>query len=164
MVVSTSCLKGDSVNKLLLLLPLLMLIGCTPKGESFPSEVPETIDEKTEEVSMVLKIDNNQLDITWENNDSVKALNELAKPELIVTAHQYGDFEQVGSLGHTIVSNDINIKTVPGDVVLYSSNQIVIFFGSNTWSYTKLGHINLSKTELENILKKDNVTITLIGG
>ena len=44
---------------------------------------------------------------------------------------------------------------------LYQSNQIVLFYGSNTWSYTKLGHINLSKSELTELLGEEDVTITL---
>ena len=45
--------------------------------------------------------------------------------------------------------------------MLYQSNKIVIFYGSNTWSYTKLGHINLSQSELTNILGISDVTIEL---
>lgn len=60
----------------------------------------------------------------------------------------YGGFEQVGSLGKAITSSDTSITTSSGDICLYQSNQIVIFYGSNTWSYTKLGHISLSKSEL----------------
>ncbi|MBR3617970.1 MAG: hypothetical protein IKN46_04770, partial [Acholeplasmatales bacterium] len=56
---------------------------------------------------------------------------------------------------------DTNIKTSPGDDMLYSSNQIVIFYGSNTWDYTKLGHINLSKEELINLLDKDNIILEI---
>ena len=55
--------------------------------------------------------------------------------------HKYSTFEQVGPLGHTITSHDVEMTTSPGDIVLYSSNQIVVFFGTNTWGYTKLGHI-----------------------
>ena len=73
----------------------------------------------------------------------------------------YGDFEQVGSLEKTIISDDERITTSPGDIVLYSSNQIVIFYGSNTWSYTKLGHINLSKSELTNLLGDEDIVITM---
>ncbi|MBQ9519929.1 MAG: hypothetical protein IJR67_00430, partial [Acholeplasmatales bacterium] len=58
-------------------------------------------------------------------------------------------------------SNDKQITTNPGDIVLYSSNQIVIFFGSNTWSYTKLGHLNLNQDELNNILDKSNVILRI---
>lgn len=73
----------------------------------------------------------------------------------------YGDFEQVGSLEKTIISDDERITTSPGDIVLYSSNQIVIFYGSNTWSYTKLGHISLSESELTDLLGDEDVVITL---
>ena len=50
----------------------------------------------------------------------------------------------------------------PGDIVLYSGNQLVVFFGSNSWSYTKLGHINdLSADELTVLLDKDQTVIEL---
>ena len=66
--------------------------------------------------------------------------------------HKYSTFEQVGSLRNSIKSSDSNITTTPGDIVLYSSNQIVLFYGSNTWDYTKFGHINLTKNELVDLL------------
>jgi hypothetical protein len=75
--------------------------------------------------------------------------------------NMYGDFEQVGSLGKTITSNDESLTTSAGDICLYQSNQIVIFYGSNTWSYTKLGHINLSNSELTELLGEEDVTIYL---
>ena len=110
---------------------------------------------------MVMKIDTISVDITWENNNSVKDLFNFAKKGLTINMDQYGGFEQVGSIGKNIVSNNKQITTNPGDVVLYNSNQIVIFFGTNTWSYTKLGHINLNQTELNNLLNKSNVVLYL---
>ena len=108
-----------------------------------------------------LKIENTIVDVNWLDNDSVKALKELAKDGLTVNMSMYGGFEQVGSIGKTITSSDTCITTSPGDIVLYSSNQIVIFYGSNTWSYTKLGHISLTKSELTDLLGDEDVTITL---
>ena len=108
---------------------------------------------------MKLSIDNQELNVTWENNASVEAINNLCP--LSINMHQYGGFEQVGSIGQSIVSNDKKITTAPGDIVLYSSNQIVIFFGNNTWEYTKLGHISLSESELNSLLNKENVTLTI---
>ena len=58
-------------------------------------------------------------------------------------------------------SSDTRITTIPEDIVLYSSNQIVLFYDSNTWSYTKLGHIILSKSELTDLLGDEDVVITL---
>ena len=117
-------------------------------------------DEKAN-MKLILKIDNTEVDVIWADNDSVKALKELAKDGLTINMSKYGGFEQVGSIGSTLPSSDIRITTNPGDIVLYSSNQIVIFYDSNTWSYTKLGHINLSKGELNDLLGDEDVVITL---
>lgn len=74
---------------------------------------------------------------------------------------EYGGFERTGILGSTITSNDSRIYVVTGDIVLYNSNQISIFYNSSSWSYTKLGHINLYNSELKELLDKDNAIITL---
>ena len=111
--------------------------------------------------TLSLKIGNTIVDVDWLENDSVDALKELAKDGLTIKMNMYGGFEQVGSIGTSIVSSDTRITTNPGDIVLYSSNQIVIFYGSNTWAYTKLGHINLSKSEITNLLGNSDVTITI---
>ena len=108
-----------------------------------------------------LKIDNKIVDVTWLDNDSVNALKELAKEGLSIDLEMYGGNEQFGSLGIVINSNDINQTAIAGDIMLYQSDKIVLFYGSNSWSYTKLGHINLSSTELTNLLGNKNVTISL---
>lgn len=95
------------------------------------------------------------------DNESVKELKNLAKDGLTIELHQYGGFGQVGSLGSSIKSNDTNITTNIGDICLYQSNQIVLFYGANTYNYTKLGHINLTKTELIELLGDEDVVITL---
>ena len=71
-----------------------------------------------------------------------------------------GSGDYIG-LNSTLPSSDTRITTSPGNMVLYSSNQIVLFYDSNTWSYTKLGHINLSKSELTDLLGDEDVVITL---
>ena len=71
------------------------------------------------------------------------------------------EWMRAGTIGSTLPSADTRITTNPGDIVLYSSNQIVLFYDSNTWSYTKLGHINLSKSELTDLLGDEDVVITL---
>ena len=111
--------------------------------------------------TLSLKIGNTEVDVNWLDNDSVTALKKLAKDGITIEMHMYDCFEQVGSLGTSITSADTRITTLPGDIVLYSSNQIVIFYGSNTWAYTKLGHINLSKSELTELLGDEDVTITI---
>lgn len=79
-----------------------------------------------------------------------------------VFASRYGGFEQVGSLSQSFSRNDVQTTTQPGDIVLYSGNQLVIFFGSNSWSYTKLGHIKgLPADELAVLLDKEQTVIEL---
>ena len=73
----------------------------------------------------------------------------------------YGGFEQVGPIDQTIVSNDHQMTTEAGDIVLYSGNQIVVFYGSNAWAYTRLGHVDLSQTELEELLGNSDVVLTI---
>jgi len=145
------------------------LLGCSNNNNNLSdldktneTENPKNTGEMdSEEGIFVMKIDNIVVNITWEKNDSINELMEYAKKGITITMHQYGGFEQVGSIGKTITSNDSQITTNPGDVVLYSSNQIVIFFGTNSWSYTKLGHINMNQSELNSLLNKSNVTLKL---
>ena len=80
---------------------------------------------------------------------------------LTVKMSMYGGFEQVGPVGRSIVSNDEQITTEAGDIVLYARDRIVIFYGSNSWSYTRLGHIELSKDEMTGLLSGSDVTVTL---
>ena len=132
-----------------------------PSDNTSPSDEPKE-DESYLSKTLVLTLDSSDVDVYWMDNDSVKELKKLAKDGLTIELHQYGGFEQVGSLGSTIKSNDSSITTNAGDICLYQSNQIVFFYGSNTLSYTKLGHINLTKTELVELLgEEDTVTITL---
>lgn len=153
-VVLTSCGKSNSTH--------------TPTTDepsttiTIPSDDNQTTKEdETETMKLTLKIDDMEVDVIWSNNDSVRALKNLAKDGLTINMSKYGGFEQVGSIGSTLPSSDTRITTNPGDIVLYSSNQIVIFYDSNTWSYTKLGHINLSKSELTDLLGDEDVVITL---
>lgn len=74
---------------------------------------------------------------------------------------KYDGFEQAGSTGSTLPSADTRKTISPGDIVLYSLNQIVLFYDSNTCYYTKLGQINLSKSELTDLLGDEDVVITL---
>ena len=97
--------------------------------------------------------------VTWENNESVDELKSILPVSIQMS--MYGGFEQVGSLGSSITRNDVKITTDPGDIVLYSGNQLVVFYGSNSWSYTRLGHMDMTKEELTELLGNGDVNITL---
>ena len=117
--------------------------------------------EIVKDANMIMTIGDTKVDVSWEDNDSVRELKELAEKNLLIQMSMYGGFEQVGSIGQSVTRNDKQTTTEPGDIVLYSGNQLVVFYGSNSWSYTRLGKINLSDEELENLLGNGDVTITL---
>ena len=106
-----------------------------------------------------LSIDGTQVPVTWEENASVDELKTLLP--LTVKMSMYGGFEQVGPVGRSIVSNDEQITTEAGDIVLYAGDRIVIFYGSNSWTYTKLGHIDQAQEEMEKLLGQEDVEIQL---
>lgn len=82
----------------------------------------------------------------------------LEKGSVTVQMHGYGGFEQVGSLPKSLPRNDTQISTEPGDIMLYQGNQVVIFYGTNSWAYTRLGKITgVSQDELRKILGAGNV-------
>ena len=112
-----------------------------------------------------LLIDDVEVNVEWEDNDSVKAIKEIAKNGgLTITTHHYGGFEQVGEIGQSIVSSNVQMTTEPGDIVLYADSNIVVFYGSNSWSYTKLGKIkDKSLSELKQLLDKNYVVIKISG-
>ena len=125
------------------------------------SEENNTAEEEDNEMedTMRLLIGETEVPVTWEENASVEALKKLCPATIQMS--MYGGFEQVGSIGKSIVRNDKQTKTNYGDIVLYSGDQIVIFYGSNSWSYTRLGHIDLTQQEMQNLLGGGDVSITL---
>lgn len=112
---------------------------------------------------MLMKINETEVEVNWEENGSVSALEELVgQGDLIIPMSMYGGFEQVGPLGTRLPDSDVNTVTSAGDIVLYSGRQIVIFYGSNTWAYTRLGHItDKTPEEMKELLGNGDVTVTL---
>lgn len=112
---------------------------------------------------ILMKIGDEAVAVEWEDNESVSALAELLREHpLSIQMSMYGDFEQVGSFGTSLPREDEQTTTQAGDIVLYSGNQIVVFYGSNSWAYTRLGKItDKSAEELEELLGSGDVTITL---
>ena len=125
------------------------------KGDIVTDE-PEASEESE---NMKLYINDEEIPVTWESNTSVEELKSLLP--LTIQMTMYGGFEQVGSIGSSITRNDKQTTTGYGDIVLYSGNQIVVFYGSNTWAYTRLGHIDMTQEELTDLLGNGDVEITL---
>ena len=120
------------------------------------NKMPETIK---------ITVSGKTLPVKIEDNEATKALVvALREASITYEAHDYGGFEKVGALGRSLPASDTQITTQAGDVILYSGNQIVLFYGSNTWSYTRLGKIQYeSLDELKSFLKAGdgNISVTL---
>lgn len=159
---------------------LLAMSGCagganeTPAPQPAPrqevvsaqEQVDDEVTDEGETSAMKMSIDGTEVTVEWEDNQAVVDLKALvADAPLSVDLSMYGGFEQVGSLGTTLTANDVQTTTTAGDIVLYSGNQIVVFYGSNSWAYTKLGHITSQTADgMASLLSGDDVSITIASG
>ena len=133
--------------------------------EKAPADGQAEIEETAgEELTMLkMKIGDTAVAVDWEENEAVEALKELCRAEpLTIELSMYGGFEQVGPIGARLPSSDVQTTTRAGDIVLYSSNQMVVFYGSNAWAYTRLGHISdRSAEDMAARLGHGDVSVTL---
>ena len=134
-------------------------------SESFANENKVTQEDTKEdtEAMMQMRIGDTLVAVEWEDNESVRALKNLCSDTpLTIQMSMYGGFEQVGSIGTSLPRNDVQTTTGAGDIVLYSGNQIVVFYGSNSWAYTRLGHItDQDAAGMSKLLGNGDVTITI---
>ena len=100
---------------------------------------------------------------TLVDNSSTQALKEqLAKGDITVEMEDYANMEKVGSLGIRLPRNDKQTTTGPGDIILYQGHNLVIYYDTNSWSFTRLGKINnASQADLKAALGRGDVTVTL---
>lgn len=97
-----------------------------------------------------------------DNTATAALMSHLQNAPVSYTSSSYGNFETVGSPGFSLPTSNQNITTQAGDIMLYQGNQICIFYGTNSWSYTRLGHINdATADELRSLLGNGNISITL---
>ena len=114
-------------------------------------------------MTLRMTIGTTPVSVSWEDNDAAEALKELCRNgSLTISMSMYGGFEQVGSIGASLPQNDVQTTTSAGDIVLYAGDQLVVFYGSNTWAYTRLGHItDKTQQELTQLLSNGNVSIMI---
>ena len=136
----------------------------TEEASDVTEENTETNNEK-ESIEMKMTINDIAVEVSWENNDSTRALAEKVKEgPLTIHAEPYGGFEQVGAIGTKLPSSDTDITTEAGDIMLYTSDHMVIFYGSNSWAYTRLGRItDKSESELRELLGGSGADVTITG-
>ena len=140
-------MRHPFANHLLLAVMSLLTASCASEDvqaqtTSSDMKINITIEGKTMPVNLV-------------DNEATRTLvAALQESPITYEADDYGGFEKVGGLGRSLPTNNQQITTEAGDVILYSGNQIVLFYGSNSWSYTRLGRIEYSSIdELKSFLK-----------
>lgn len=157
-----------------LLLAVLGLSACgaveSPTGSTPPpsqsvvtqpeSSQPQDNSSSQEEPMLKITVGDQELLATFAENSSAEEFQELlSQGPVTISMEDYGGFEKVGPLGATLTRNDTRITTQPGDVILYQGNQITIYYGTNTWNFTRLAKINDS-TNLKAKLGAGTVQVT----
>ena len=135
-------------------------------SEKSVSDWISTLDlpKQTTDTRISIAVNNHTLMATLADNSSAKAFAELLNDgPWTLDLHDYGNFEKTGSLPQTLPRNDEPIDTDFGDLILYQGNQFVLYYDKNSWTFTRLGHLDSSvtKEELKSILGEENVTVTI---
>lgn len=150
----------DIVRKYLLTLMAMFFVCCSSEG-GMQAETLQTGSNMT----MYITIAGQTQSVSLTNNAATQELvTRLQEGALTVTLNSSGGFEIWGPLGFSLPTSNQQMTAQPGDVVLYNGSNICLFYGSNSWSYTRLGKIDgLSESELRTFLKagESNISITL---
>lgn len=116
--------------------------------------------EESETMQMNVQVGDATFSAALEENTATEAFVAMMKnAPVTIRMSDYSGFEKVGALGTSLPASNSQTTTQPGDIVLYNGNQIVIFYGSNSWSYTRLGKID-DLTGWEQALGTGDVTVT----
>ena len=121
------------------------------------------VTEPDDESEQLLKIEvnGNTFYADFEDNSSAKALKEkLQAGSLTLDMEDYGGFEKVGDLPFSLPTNDGNITTSAGDVILYQGNKLTIYYDTNTWNFTKVAKIRDADSSLKSKLGEGTVKAT----
>lgn len=136
--------------------------GCEKETAQSTEPSTETEGQEEEAVTMKLYINDTEVPVVWENNAAVEALAaEAGKGDIVVKMSMYGGNEQFGPLGKSYPASNRQVTTSNGDIVLFNNDQIVVFYGSNTWSYTRLGKMALPEEEVTELLSNGDITLRL---
>lgn len=131
------------------------------------NEVEATPSDKSAN-TMNITINGKTVSCQLVDNSSTRALlAQLEKGDITYEADDYGNFEKVGYIGFSLPQNNESITTTAGDVILYQGNNICLYYGTNSWSFTRLGKIEgMSKDEIKTFLNAGggSVRITLSSG
>lgn len=143
---------------------VLCLTACSTASHPSPTSTisPEPKEDTTVDThTFYLTVEGVTFPATFADNQGAEALADLLTDgPLTLSLEDYGGFEKVGSLGQSLPTSNTHMSTQSGDIMLYQGNQIVLFYGSNAWSYTRLGQVT-DLTGWQEALGHGDVTVTL---
>lgn len=146
------------MKQIVMILAAMLVMSCS-SDETYAQTNYETMTTK-----MYITIGGRTETVTLVNNSATQALvAKLQETPVTVTLND-NNFEIWGALGFSLPTSNEQVNAQAGDVVLYSGNNICIFYDSNSWSYTRLGRIDgLTTSELRTFLKAgaNSISVTL---
>ena len=143
------------MKKIILFLAAMLFCCCSADSEMKAQNM---------EQKMYITIGGQTQSVTLVDNDATRELVAALQDAPITVTLNDNNFEIWGALGRSLTTKNEQMTAQPGDVVLYNGSNICIFYASNSWSYTRLGHIDgLSESELRTFLKagQNNISVTL---
>lgn len=150
--------------RILLLIAIFLSVGatgCTSQNETEINDENVMIQGEDREMKINVIVNDITFTAFLEQNEAVDALLDMMNEgPVTINMQDYAGFEKVGSLPTSLPTQDQRVTTQPGDIVLYQGNQIVMFYGTNSWSYTRLGHID-DLSGWQEALGNENVTTVL---
>ena len=131
---------------LCLLCCLICLCGCAaaPQApEQTDGNLEQTEKDNKEGIKMHIQIGEHSFTATLEDNAATRELVQMMQEKPVtIQMNDYAGFEKVGPLGKSLTTDNRQTTTSPGDIVLYNGDQIVMFYGANSWSYTRIGKVD----------------------
>ena len=135
-------------------LVLGLLVGCGDVKT-------EKVNSEESEMKINITVGESTFEATLSDTSASRELYELlGEGPMELSLDDYGGFEKVGSFGRSFTTEDTHITAKPGDMMLYQGDKLVLFYGENSWSYTRLGKVDSTENWREE-LGNGIVTVTL---
>lgn len=146
------------------LLPLLLFaFSCTKpdfpglQEKDTTQQVPNTeSDSNITGMEILISAGGKTATATLVDNAATGKLRELLSNGPLSYSSSDNGFETYGDIGQTLPTSNESITAAPGDILLYSGRYICIFWGANTYSYTRLGRVKgMSADEIKDMFNGD---------
>jgi len=118
-------------------------------------------DPNTSSMKISIKAGGKTVTASLVKNAATDKLREILSKGPLTYTSSYNGFETYGDIGQPLPTSNESITAALGDILLYASRYICIFWGANTYSYTRLGRIEgMTSDDLKEMFKGD-VTIEI---